>query len=157
MLVSNLFSATHVSEIPHAEIIEFNHQKDQIRNDSTQLKGNNSQSNESFVRLISFLSLSYDWDNDGSDAPSLESVNMAARLLRDHEELRTRSCVYPTRDGGILIEWDHIGWGYSLRVLNDGNFEFLGVEFDGNHEKDHGPIAYSDYSVLVEHIEESFK
>lgn len=139
------------------ENIDFTTPRNQVHNDSAWVEVCNSPGNESFLRLIDFLDLSHDWDNDGSDAPSLDSVLMAARILFDHEDLRSRSHVYPTRDGGILIEWDHIGWGYSLRVLNAGHFEFFGVEYGGNLEKDADPIAYGDYLVLVGHIEDSLK
>lgn len=139
------------------ENIEFKPLRDQINNDSAWDEVSNSPSKESFLRLIEFLDLSHDWDDDGSDAPSLDSVIMAARILLDREELRSRAYVYPTRDGGILIEWDHLGWGYSLRVLNTGHFEFFGVEYGGALEKDPGPIAYGDYLVLMEHIGESLK
>ena len=117
-----------------------------------QVPGNGFNINESIARLLRFYYLNDDWDDDGSPAPSDETICLAMSLLMDSKFLLESSSVFPSFEGGILIEWRKRGWGYSLLLLNNGHIVFFGVEIAGNEELDEMTVLRDDIDSLMKNI-----
>ena len=103
---------------------------------------------ESMSRLIEFLALEDNWDGDGSLAPSFSSIFMGLRLFLDLHQLASNSTVYPSVDGGILIEWRYRSWAYSLRFLNDESIEFFGIGLENEEETDEIGLVFGEYDEI---------
>ena len=108
--------------------------------------------NESIARLLRFYHLKDDWDGDASPAPSDESICLAISLLMNHQFLLKTASVFPSFEGGILVEWRKSGWGYSLLVLNNGQIEFFGIEIDGSDELNEITVANEELEQLMARI-----
>ena len=104
-------------------------------------------------QLLEFLRLENDWDEDGSPAPSYLSILMALRLLCDLENLWKVASVYPSMDGGVLIEWRQNHWAYSLRLLNDNTLSFYGVDIESDEETDEITEKFVNFDEIKDLIQ----
>ena len=110
--------------------------------------------NESIARLIRFKYLKDDWDEEGSPSPSNQSICIALSILMNNKFLMESASVFPSFEGGILIEWRKGGWGYSLLILNNDKIEFIGVEILGSRELDQVIGNIGDLDLLLARIAE---
>lgn len=85
-------------------------------------------------RFMELFCLEEDWHEDGIVRPAMASVALSLMFLADEPQLRNQVRVYPTYEGGILLEYRFDGWDYALRFLNEGSIEFYGIEIDGPDE-----------------------
>lgn len=86
------------------------------------------------TRLAGFRSLRDGWhDGDGIAVNEL-AFTAADRFLTKRPMLVGSYKVYPTREGGVLFEFEHAGWDWSVELLASGGAEFYGVELDGEEE-----------------------
>ncbi len=79
-------------------------------------------------RLTEFASLSSGWD--GGDGVQISSVALDAsqKLLQAVDAAKTeRPAIFPTSEGGVLVEWANHAGVRSVEVLSDGTFELFAL------------------------------
>jgi len=85
-------------------------------------------------RLDELRALNAGW-HDGSGLQITESALKAAESFMAK---RTSYCaafrLYPTEAGGILVDFEHRGWDYSVEFSATGGAEIYGIEMDGAGE-----------------------
>lgn len=89
-------------------------------------------------RLAEFASLRPGWD--GGEAKQVESVALDAAqvILRDLDRAGvSRPGVFPTPEGGVLLEWGNSLSVLSVEILEDGGFETFSLVADQSEAK-HG-------------------
>ena len=75
-------------------------------------------------RLTEFASLRRDWDEAGAEQISSVALDAAQAILRTLDEANIeRPGVFPTPDGGVLLEWGSTDSVVSVELLDDGSFE----------------------------------
>lgn len=85
-------------------------------------------------QLDAMLALKPNWDGYDADAPIPEVVTWAKDLVTLLVALERASGldrdlrVYPTRIGGVQIEWDDGRYERELELMPDGSIEMLHVE-----------------------------
>jgi hypothetical protein len=106
-------------------------------------------------RLDELCRLPVGW-NEGDGVRITERARDSARkFLGQKSEYSEHYRIYPTNDGGILIEFVRGNWDYSVELLHDGKVEFYGVEIDGGLSID--PKTFSGvedkfFSVFDAHL-----
>ncbi|MHC3127514.1 hypothetical protein OB03_09555 [Brevundimonas sp. GN22] len=96
--------------------------------------------------ISSLKNLSSGWLDGERGAVIQDHALEAASLLLDLEVSRSKDIkIYPTENGGVLLEFLHGGWDYSVEINEDRSIEFFGIEVDGSGE--FGPSEYAGYSV----------
>jgi len=83
------------------------------------------------IRIAALASLQGGWHDGDGLTPTPEAVTTAGRLLSARPPLAANYHIYPTDEGGILFEFLHAGWDYSVEVGPDGTVEIYGVQVDG--------------------------
>lgn len=101
-------------------------------------------------RLADFASLRPSWD--GGEAKQIESVALEAAqmILRDLDDAGiSRPGVFPTPEGGVLLEWGDSAAVISVEILEHGGFETFSLKA-GQSEAEHG--AGENMKAAVEFI-----
>ncbi len=76
------------------------------------------------ARLVEFAGLNSGWDGDAAEQISSVALEAAQMLLRAIDEAGiTSPAVFPTVEGGVLVEWASAGSVRSVEILNDASFE----------------------------------
>ena len=83
------------------------------------------------MRIQSFESLKDGWHNGDGNTVTRQAVVAAERLLSARPRLAGSYHIYPTDAGGVLFEFVHSGWDYSVETGPDGKIEIYGVQVDG--------------------------
>jgi hypothetical protein len=65
-----------------------------------------------------------------------EAVAAANRLLSARPRLAGSYHIYPGDAGGVLFEFVHSGWDYSVEIGPNGEIEIYGVQVDGPGDLD---------------------
>jgi hypothetical protein len=89
------------------------------------------------------------WHDGSGAAPSPEAVATAKRLLSARPQLAGGYRLYPTDEGGIMFEFLHNGWDYSVDVLSSGKIEVYGVQVDGPDDLDATAFEGIDDNALT--------
>lgn len=92
-------------------------------------------------RLIQISALEAGWDNGHGDAIQSAAVARAHQFLEKRPALCGAYKVYPTSEGGVLLEFERNGWDYSVEFKADG-VEMYGIEVDGDGEME--PLAFAE-------------
>ncbi len=82
-------------------------------------------------RIDALRSLSDGWHDGVGRAPTEESISSAHRLLARNPGLAANYRIFPTEDGGLLFEFAHGDWDYTIEVRPCGRLEIYGVESSG--------------------------
>ncbi|MBH0083312.1 hypothetical protein [Salinibacterium sp. SWN167] len=103
------------------------------------------------ARLSKMATLMSRWDGAAAAQISSESLEKAQMILRavDRAEIASPG-VFPTEDGGVLIEWADATGVRSIEILEGGNFETFSMKFgeqEGAHSSTH------DLSVAIRFVE----
>ncbi len=86
------------------------------------------------ARLAGFRELAAGW-YDGDGVPVSDAAFAAAnRFLSKRPTLLDAYKLYPTPDGGILFEFEHGEWDWSVELVASGAVEFYGVQTNGDGE-----------------------
>ncbi|MCA3264712.1 MAG: hypothetical protein ING19_01475 [Azospirillum sp.] len=83
------------------------------------------------ARLSELGSIKDGWHNGAGVAVVQIAVDNAAGFLEARPGHAKAYRIYPTEDGGVLIEFEARGWDYSVEFCRDGFVEMFGVEIDG--------------------------
>ncbi len=86
------------------------------------------------ARLAAFRNLSAGWHDGEGEAIGAAAFTAADRFLSKRPALASAYKVYPTPAGGVLFEFEHGEWDWSVELAVDGAVEFYGVQIDGNGE-----------------------
>ena len=79
---------------------------------------------ESGRRLTKLASLANGWDDARAPQISSTALDAAQVILREIESSRIpRPGIFPTADGGVLLEWGNSESVESVEILEDGSFE----------------------------------
>ncbi len=87
-------------------------------------------------RIQSIASLDDGWHDGVGKTVTQEAVMAAERLLSARPRLAGSYHIYPTDVGGILFEFVHSGWDYSIETGPNGEIEIYGVQVDGQGDLD---------------------
>jgi hypothetical protein len=83
------------------------------------------------VRIRSIASLNDGWHDGDGKTVTHKAVVAAEKLLSARPRLAGSYHIYPTDAGGILFEFVHAGWDYSVETGPNGEIEIYGVQVDG--------------------------
>jgi len=85
-------------------------------------------------RLTEFAQLRPGWDGGGASQISSPALDAAQQLLRavDSAEVE-RPGVYPTEEGGILVEWADAAAVRNVEILVEGGYELFAMKRDQSH------------------------
>lgn len=103
------------------------------------------------LRLSEFSALPSRWDGGEASQITASSLDAAQMLLRAIDREQTSGPgVFPTEEGGVLIEWANTGQVSSVEVLADGSFELFAIKRDddkGQHS------TTTDLTKAIEFVE----
>jgi hypothetical protein len=85
-------------------------------------------------RLHEISALKDGWDDEGGRAISQSARDAALAFLHKRPVMSGCYMIFPTRDGGVLFEFEKNGWDLSVEFSADGAVEFFGIEIDGDGE-----------------------
>jgi hypothetical protein len=88
------------------------------------------------TRIQSIAGLKNGWHDGDGKTVTQEAVLAAGRLLSARPHLAESYHIYPTDAGGVLFEFVHSGWDYSVETGPNGEIEIYGVEVDGPGDLD---------------------
>jgi hypothetical protein len=86
------------------------------------------------TRLGEFQSLAKGWHNGGGEPIAPEAIRAAEAFLAKRPAFAETYGIFPTLDGGVLIEFQTKTWDFSLEVGKTGAIEIFGIEIDGPGE-----------------------
>ena len=92
--------------------------------------------NQCRASIESIASLEDGWHDGVGRAVTQSAVMAAETLLSTRPRLAGSYHIYPTEMGGILFEFMHAGWDYSIEAGPNGEIEIFGVQVDGPNELD---------------------
>lgn len=87
-------------------------------------------------RIQSISGLEDGWHDGEGNRPTQEAVAAAERLLSARPGLARGYHIFPTEVGGILLEFVHSGWDYSIEIAPNAEIELYGIEVDGPGDMD---------------------
>lgn len=91
------------------------------------------------ARLAEFASLMPGWNESSGQQISSTSLDAAQIILRSVSKLNlSRPGIFPTDEGGVLIEWADSSKVVNLEITNGGNFELFTIsshQATGNHSE----------------------
>ena len=82
-------------------------------------------------RLQEIAALEAGWMDGSADSINGEAVEAAQRFINLFPELVPASRVFPMESGGVLLEFEFLGWDYSVEFQNSGSIEIYGIEIIG--------------------------
>lgn len=101
-------------------------------------------------RLTAFTTLRSNWDGAGAEQISPVALDAAQTVLRTITEAGIeRPGVFPTPDGGVLLEWGSVESVVSVELLEDGSFETFALKV-GESRGEHA--AGVDLSLAIEFV-----
>ena len=99
-------------------------------------------------RIASIAGLAHGWHDGDGKAAAPEAISAAVKLLSARPSLAGTYHIYPTNDGGVLFEFVHSGWDYSVEVTPIGGIEIYGVEVEGPGDLDTMEFTTIDEAAL---------
>jgi hypothetical protein len=80
------------------------------------------------ARLAEFAALRSGWDGGTAEQITSTALDAAQKLLQGIDRAQIeRPGVFPTDEGGVLIEWSKTSGVLSIEILADGNFEMFSL------------------------------
>lgn len=93
-------------------------------------------------RLNTLRSLKNGWHSSEEGEPVSDLAHTACRSFLGRRASRSKEYrIFPTIEGGLLIEFIANGWDNSVEFKPDGGVDFFGVELEGDGE--FGPETFS--------------
>jgi len=93
-------------------------------------------------RIAELSALSDGWHDGAGRRIADDAVELANRFLSKRPTLSKQYHIYPTEEGGILVEFEANLWDISVEFLPEGGVELYGVQIDGAEELQ--PVHFSD-------------
>ncbi len=85
-------------------------------------------------RISSLVALREGWHDGQGKSPTNASAATALRLLSRKPGMAASYRIYPTDDGGLLIEFVRAGWDYGFEIAPSGTIEIFGTDASGDAE-----------------------
>jgi hypothetical protein len=85
-------------------------------------------------RLVELAALPADWNDDGAPPISALALQITRQLLALRPQLIRLSELFPSPDGGVLMEYVRGTWDLTVEVSGDGTLEIFGFEIDGTRK-----------------------
>lgn len=82
-------------------------------------------------RLAELAALPSNWNDDGAPPISASALQVTRQLLAQRRPLIGLSVIFPSPDGGVLIEYVRGVWDLTVEVSPDGSLEIFGFEIGG--------------------------
>lgn len=87
------------------------------------------------VKRISELSqLQNGWHDGNGLAITSQAVETANKVMNLNHEMNNHYSIFPTDEGGLLIEFIREKWDYSIEIHQDGKLEIYGTEILGKKD-----------------------
>lgn len=103
------------------------------------------------ARLSEFAALTSRWDGHAASQISSEALEKAQMVMRAVDRaLIDRPGLFPTDEGGVLIEWASPTGVRSVEILEDGTFEMFSLKSD-QREGEHSESG--DLTVAIAFVE----
>ena len=99
-------------------------------------------------RIASLSELADGWHDGGGKAVAPEAISAALKLLSARPLLAVAYRLYPTDAGGVLFEFVHAGWDYSVEASPVGAIEIYGVQVEGPDDLDVKEFTTLDEDAL---------
>ena len=99
-------------------------------------------------RIQAMAGLKDGWHDGDGRAVTPEAIATADRLLSARPRLAGSYHLYPTDMGGVLFEFVHSGWDYSVEIMPNCEIEIYGVQVDGPDEIDTIEFSSMDEAAL---------
>lgn len=100
-------------------------------------------------RIDEIRALNAGW-HDGAGLQISESALKAAELLlAKRASFSAAFRLYPTETGGILVDFEHRGWDYSVEFSATGSLEIYGIEINGPGEREPTEFELIDEDFLA--------
>ena len=93
-------------------------------------------SRKAMKRLDELRSLPRGWFDGSGESLSDEALGNAEKFLAQRPKLCSAYRIFPTETGGILIDFEHAGWDYSIEFAASDKIEMYGVAIEGREEMD---------------------
>jgi len=100
-------------------------------------------------RLNDISNLPKGWHHDTGERVSPQALGVANQLLMKRPSLCSSFRIFPTLQGGVLIEFDANGWDISIEISFTGELELYGVEIAGPGELDDQIFPQIDEAFLA--------
>lgn len=100
------------------------------------------------TRLAALAELADGWHDGDGKAIAPAAISAAGKLLSARPLLAEIFHIYPTDNGGVLFEFVHSGWDYSIEATPVGQIEIYGVQVEGPNDLDTIEFAAMDGDVL---------
>lgn len=91
-------------------------------------------------RISALGSLPDGWHDGHGKAPTPEAIRSAYRVLARNPGLAVGYRIFPTSGGGLLFEFSHGGWDYSVEIEPGGGAGIYGIRDDGEGEMEAGVL-----------------
>lgn len=82
-------------------------------------------------RLDELAALPADWNDDGAPPISPLALAVTRQLLAQRPPLIQLGELFPSPEGGVLLEYVRGSWDLTVEVSADGTLEIFGYEIDG--------------------------
>ncbi len=96
-------------------------------------------------RLSELAALPPNWNDEDAPVISPLALNLARQLLSLRPQLTGVSDLFPSPDGGVLIEYVRGSWDLSVEISPTGTLEIFGFEIGGSLKL--YPLPYLTISV----------
>ncbi|WP_431259641.1 hypothetical protein ACQ86G_05415 [Roseateles chitinivorans] len=85
-------------------------------------------------RLTELAALPSNWNDDGAPPISVLALEITRQLLALRPPLIRLSELFPSPEGGVLIEYVRGSWDLTVEISADGTLEIFGFEIDGTRK-----------------------
>ncbi|MDH0865737.1 hypothetical protein [Mitsuaria sp. GD03876] len=82
-------------------------------------------------RLDELAALPANWNDEGSPPISASALHVTRQLLAHRRPLIGLGVLFPSPDGGVLIEYVRGHWDLTVEINADGSLEIFGFEIGG--------------------------
>ncbi len=82
-------------------------------------------------RLAELAALPADWNDEGAPPISVLALEITRQLLALRPPLMRLSELFPSPEGGVLMEYVRGSWDLTVEISADGTLEIFGFEIDG--------------------------
>lgn len=83
------------------------------------------------LRMLHLHGLRDDWYDEDSSAPTPLAMTSAVSLFNRISSLMSVASIFPTYEGGVLLEYENDCWDWSVEIFPDGDVEVHGSEIMG--------------------------
>lgn len=102
-------------------------------------------------RLAELRLLSAGWHDGAGKQLTREALQTAEQFFVIRPALSGLYSIFPTEPGGILVDFEHKGWDWSLEFAPSGKVEMYGIEVDGDQEME--PVEFATLDALLDEFD----